>query len=512
MTASCPSDGTERHLTEWGGDGSTKSRSGDSQRSSRFAVAGPGWRGHVYGLVTETEARVIAESLSRSDAPPRSLPDVPWAAAVLRPDATVVATASMMMPAGLFYGLEVVSHGTELTIATDPGGALALRRGAMHLITGWQRAVDPTATPYEGIRRLPPGDTLVWHAGAGTIQIHQWCGPESLSEPMRARPGTESRTQMALAYREMFDDIVADLSRRSGVPVLALSGGLDSTFLAASLATAAPRPVRIHAFTWRPRAGIDLRGPSVMGDEFPLAAAMAAHYPGRIVVTPITREAEDITQVSRAAMRRSFLPCLAPTNQGWLDSIRDAARKLGAHGFFVGGHGNASFSVPRLPADRDQDTGPGRWRRRVRIGSKRSLADGRHAYLRWLTHRQCRSAGINPAASEGMFRLDPFSSRAVIEFAATIPGPIWSDAPGDRAFARLAGAGRVPEQIRLETRRGVQGWDVVDAEPSDGNSQVTMGDVAAALRASRQSAERDFLQFVGTVSENSSLAWSTDQL
>ena len=54
---------------------------------------------------------------------------------------------------------------------------------------------------------------------------------------------------------------------------------------------------------------------------------------------------------------------------------------------------------------------------------------------------------------------DPFLSRGILDLAASITPREWARGPQPRGYARLLGAGRVPDEIRLRTRRGGQSWD-----------------------------------------------------
>ena len=54
---------------------------------------------------------------------------------------------------------------------------------------------------------------------------------------------------------------------------------------------------------------------------------------------------------------------------------------------------------------------------------------------------------------------DPFSARPVLDLAARIAPAEWRRGRVSRAFARRAGAGRVPDAIRLRRRHGGQARD-----------------------------------------------------
>ena len=92
------------------------------------------------------------------------------------------------------------------------------------------RYVAGEATPYRSVRRLLPGHYLLWTEG--TVTTRRWW---SLSEKARALRGALPADPVAW-FRETFDNAVV-LRRISDVPVgVLLSGGLDSSSVAASLA------------------------------------------------------------------------------------------------------------------------------------------------------------------------------------------------------------------------------------------------------------------------------------
>ncbi|MCA1585234.1 MAG: asparagine synthase (glutamine-hydrolyzing) [Acidobacteria bacterium] len=93
------------------------------------------------------------------------------------------------------------------------------------------RYVAGEQTPYVGIKRLLPGHYLIWKDGR--VQTHRWW---HLGE--RAQAVQLPQDHLAW-YRDTFDDSV-NLRRISDVPVgVLLSGGLDSSSVAASLASQA---------------------------------------------------------------------------------------------------------------------------------------------------------------------------------------------------------------------------------------------------------------------------------
>jgi asparagine synthase (glutamine-hydrolysing) len=92
------------------------------------------------------------------------------------------------------------------------------------------RYVAGERTPYEGIRRLLPGHYLVWKEGE--IREHRWWSLAERARALRDSPPADP----AGWFRETFDSAVA-LRRISDVPLgVLLSGGLDSSSVAAALA------------------------------------------------------------------------------------------------------------------------------------------------------------------------------------------------------------------------------------------------------------------------------------
>lgn len=113
-----------------------------------------------------------------------------------------------------------------------------------------QRFVAGDRTPFAGVSRLLPGHYLLWKEGRTTIR-RWWHLAERARELASSPPADAARW-----FRETFDEAV-DLRRISDVPVgVLLSAGLDSTSVAASLASRDPSS--ISSFTVRfTEAGYD---------------------------------------------------------------------------------------------------------------------------------------------------------------------------------------------------------------------------------------------------------------
>lgn len=359
--------------------------------------------------------------------------------------------------------------------------------------------VPGETTPFREIRRIRPGTTAMWAAETpSTPTTVEWCGLQSWGEPTVEGSGVLER------YRATFDAGVDELLERSPI-YTQMSGGLDSTFVAASLVRHATPDNPVHALCHSPLPQAGLRAVSGWDpDDYPVASAMAAAYPGRLVVHRVFAEADaHPLDAAAAAAHATGVPTFNPGNQIWLDRFARIAAEAGAAQLFCGTNGNAAFSYHHNYApgyylrrgrtvtawrsiDPDGTGVPDRAALRTRIGAPLAAAvrrrkasredyhqlvglghlgpqpstgiNTRAQYLKWLS-------GAGPLQAAGMFSgspvpvLDAFTTRGTLDLAASITPLEWSRGPGPRGYARLLGAGRVPDSIRLRTRRGGQSWD-----------------------------------------------------
>ncbi len=119
-------------------------------------------------------------------------------------------------------------------------------------------------TPFAGVRRLLPGHWLRWQDG--TVTIRRWW---NLAERTAARRAELASSSPTAWFRETFDSAI-DLRRISDVPLgVLLSGGLDSSSVASSLAAQAGAGV--ESFTVRFREDPHY-------DEGPLARQVADRW------------------------------------------------------------------------------------------------------------------------------------------------------------------------------------------------------------------------------------------
>ncbi len=160
-----------------------------------------------------------------------------------------------------------------LVYASLPEGlAFASELGALLADPSVRREIDPEAldaylrcqsipspwTIYTGVRKLPPGHVLTWEKGAARVERY-WSLRFS---PKTAAPASEIRRRI----RDLLDESVR-LRLESDVPLgVLLSGGIDSTAVAALVARHLGRPVQTFS------VGFEEAGYS----ELPQARQMAA--------------------------------------------------------------------------------------------------------------------------------------------------------------------------------------------------------------------------------------------
>lgn len=517
------------------------------------------------GLVAHADvAPHEIRTLTHTGVPGPGLPAEPWALVAVDTDGTVAATASPAFAAGLFWA----STATELLFADTVRALVDALAPHVSLDPQFIRefAVIPrttaaTSTAFREIHRIQPGTTLVWPTfgpptpdpttadGAGstanrnqpgtehvvrvamrpagevrTPRVVQWCGPHAWGEATLEGPGTEQ------LYVETFDRAVDELLT-DGPLYTHLSGGLDSTFVAASLLRHATPDNPVHALCHSPLPEADLTSRGNWDpDDYPVAKAMEAAYPGRLIIHRVFAEPdEQPLDAAAAAAEVSGVPTFNPANQSWIKKTAAIAAAGGASVLFSGQNGNATYSyhhnyapgfylgsghpllawrsidpdarrMPSRAALRQRAIMPLRarvraglpeealtwwrnnsWRTRGarrsgavavavgdagypslvglgHIGEPSTPALNREGYLHWLN-------GDTPLSAARMFRasavpvVDPFATRSMLDLAAAISPLEWSRGPGARGYARLLAACRVPDSIRLRTRRGGQSWD-----------------------------------------------------
>lgn len=484
----------------------------------------PDWRGVASGPITTSEAATVARSLAVGVDPNTSARDVPWAVAVARRDGWFYAACSTMFAAGIFYRL--VPGSTMLVVSTHPVAAATALGQAPAADGEYVRAfaagrANPTSTPIAGVHRLLPGQTLSWRAGDREVSITDWFAPDRLPDPTIVDP-----QDCIDLYLAAFDAVTADLVRRTPTVAAIISGGLDSTFMAASLVGALPARRVLHGFCHQPlaagRAGsIGTTDP----DGFPLADSMRGWYPGLIHLEALANDDEVHPLDAAAAMSsRSGWTVFSPGNAVWLDDFRRRSNDLGATLRLQSGRGNATYSYDDTHAagwflgrgttlaltspapGRDADTGllEG-FRQRAVLpllrppaassgfrdfrgflhqdpdspsdgadaaairGRAPAYEENREWFLTWLTGRRGSFAGVfNPSESAPALVADPFAARSMIELAAAITPRQWQYSHDSRSPAGRPPPDRASDDVRERGRGGpsTDCWYVVARQPA----------------------------------------------
>ena len=194
---------------------------------------------------------------------------------------------------------------------------------------------------FEGVQRVEPGHVQILTPTGATSRAY-W-------QPSR-RPLLLKRDEDYVdAVRDALDGAVAKRLRGADGQVGAhLSGGLDSSAVAATAARLMADTGSVTAFTAVPREGYDGAVPrGRMGDEGPLAAAAAALYPNIEHVLVRTHGRSPF-----AALDRNFYlyerPALNLCNGVWNDAILDGAKQRRLKVLLNGLLGNMSFSYTGL--------------------------------------------------------------------------------------------------------------------------------------------------------------------
>lgn len=339
---------------------------------------------------------------------------------------------------------------------------------------GWLRdwlagQADPARTPYRGISRLQPGQAL--HVGPRGPYVVDVVGPECWPEPDLDGKRAEE------AFLFAFDTAVGELLGDEHSVACEMSGGLDSTFMVASVLR---RPgVSVRAFTHIPHRDASLRQAGMVTSDEPAAAAMMEGFGDRVQWERISNTAgRGPLEMARQISMRAMWPAYGTGNLEWIDAIRERARGLGYRAVWVGTHGNLAFSgdhryarvsrsasvprrvVRRLRSARARPSAVPGIRDLLRLPPQTRPSAGREAFLASLAGRRTVHAGLLNPDAFALPSIDPYRHRLVVDTAARIRPEAWLREGISRGFARSVSIGRLPDQVRLRELRGVQGGDV----------------------------------------------------
>ncbi|MFZ5624936.1 MAG: asparagine synthase-related protein [Gemmatimonadota bacterium] len=235
----------------------------------------------------------------------------------------------------------------------------------------------PEATFFEGIERLTPGHTLT--ASEGAMRVERFWSPEP-----RSHLGRRSDREYVEGFIDVFGQAVRARLRSTGPMGIMLSGGLDSSSVAAMAAEAlGEEDGRLRAFHAAPRPGFDGRvHRGMVADESGDVQAIARLHPN---IDLCVRRADGQTPFHD--IETSFLrvggPARNPTNLPWFDSIYATAGAEGVRVLLAGHKGNGTISYDGSRSLRDAAR-QGQWGYLWRevLARGRASRRGRHAVLR----------------------------------------------------------------------------------------------------------------------------------
>jgi asparagine synthase (glutamine-hydrolysing) len=408
----------------------------------------------------------------------------------------------------LFYHVtdDAVAFATSLPLL------LALKLGPVALDPLYLAQVLVSWTAYHGehtalppIKRVPRAHYAVITPTG--VRTHCYWRLEDV-EPLRLA----KREDYTEGFRDVFDTAVRESLPSEGTPASTLSCGLDSgavTVTAAQILAREGRRLSAYVSTtvadYQPYIS-DTR----IGDEQPLAKITAAAA-GNVDLTPIYG-----SQTPIAALRRALeivpLPQHAAANYYWIFDLFETAAAHGCPVLLTGQFGNSSISWPGdvfsqpLPYQ-IQKLGLRGWTRRQakqilpplmvraisglkkhkrweRTAIRTEFAEDQNLFERWLSDPmeapylpplKLRSHILKPGrsiagdlqaglgAAAGIAVADPTADPRVLEYCFSVPDRIFIDpATGtDRWLIRAAMQGRLPDEVRLNQRRGRQAADLV---------------------------------------------------
>lgn len=368
--------------------------------------------------------------------------------------------------------------GAGFACASMPAGLAAslgkaLRPDLDRLAADLNHEVEVGAASYfDGIERVEPGQSVTLRAGRKPVRRRHW---QPDTTPLAGR----SVAEWGEALRAALLGAAADRLPKAGAVGSHLSAGLDSAGVTAAVSRSG---AEVTALTAVPAPGAPLIvPPGRLADEAPLAAATAAHL--GIAHVPVSADQSFVTLLGDA-FGHLAQPIPNPFNHPWAHAIFKESARRGLAVLMCGQSGNLTFSVgaarpagdSRLRAAaravmpswliakwRGTRSNPADWTLSAQIlppEPPRPPADQALAILRAM------DPGALMRASHqrwGVDLLDVTADRRIAELALRIPDAQRISDGLDRAPARLALAGLVPDAVRLSTVRGYQAADWLHA-------------------------------------------------
>lgn len=378
------------------------------------------------------------------------------------------------------------------------------------LLVSWT-AYHGERTIHTPLKRLPPAHCL-------TVM------PERIDKRLywqmenTAELHLNGRDEYVAAFREHFDSAVRARLRSTtsaGIAVT-LSGGLDSGSVSVTAAQHLhSKGQRLTAFTSVPLSDTGAYVSQRFGDEHPLARAVA-HQAGAIDLYPVSATSLTPIGAIRAMLCIVNEPGHAAGNFYWILELLGAARENGCRVLLTGQMGNAGVSWTGAPFSQPfffqlRHFGWKQWSKELlkrqlpadMLGGYRKLRlpkepqwqssaihpdFARRLKLReqllhapdspWTTLRTPRQQRLNilkpgcsfagalwheNGAAFGLDVRDPTADARLLAFCLSVPDAVFIDPQTgmDRWLIREAMQGRLPDEVRMNRKRGRQAADLV---------------------------------------------------
>jgi asparagine synthase (glutamine-hydrolysing) len=366
------------------------------------------------------------------------------------------------------------------------------------------------AAPDSGARTLYRGISWVGSAERVTLTRDRtniarvW---EPVEHPMLRLPSDADYIEAA---RSIFDTAVRDRLRCAGPIATSISGGLDSSAVAATTARLAD-PDRVRGYCMVPRPDTQARDTAERyADETPLVRAIAARHSNLDVA--FIDQGYALSDPDRVIPHMQ-MPAISPGNLLWFAPLCERAAQDGVTTMLDGAMGNLTFSAS------GEDPATALWRRgewgrlarllmapsdqwhtlrrmagavrsRFRAGPVAAITAGasispefarahnldqvieqdamahlprqggdpllRNLRFTLLRARAQMEQGAALRHLHGVARSDPFADRRLIDFTLSLPPDLFRRGGVSRLFARRVFADRLPPQVVTNRRRGLQ--------------------------------------------------------
>jgi asparagine synthase (glutamine-hydrolysing) len=340
---------------------------------------------------------------------------------------------------------------------------------------------EPGRTMFEGIKVLSGGELLIHQDEM--VKVDRWWRPDTA--PRDVHPQTRDYVEEA---RALFESAVTSRLRARGGIVATLSGGLDSTLVAATAARQLGLSGKVlEAFTAISQPGLPVSEQSgVDGEDAAFAAAVADFQPNirQRLVSPLGLTPLDVLPLVHSL---SHTPVANPSDLVWRWQMSARAAHNRARVILCGDHGNRSISYVGDLSDgnfirlrRIAGAALHTWDRLKCLGAQPHshyvLAAPLLAQLR--TEHPAADLEKGAPASErdifttamttplgaarpdfmaqfGLEWLDPTSDRKLLERLLSFPLHVFRVGNRPRGLARELGHGLIPDSVRLRRNRHV---------------------------------------------------------